>query len=412
MTLKVVGKIIFILAFGVMILPFFAKADNCCSAVTTISSGRGDSSTSYNCSSGADIFENNCKNEIIIGGGTISRSFLKNAKCDEQKKSCIADGTISANATKSVFEPITFTFNVPLPGLPESMVIDSTVLPKYVVWVYKFVLGMTGLLAVFMITIGAITWIFAGGNSASVNKAKQYITGSVMGILLALSSFSILYIINPQLINNEMPKLGAVEKVDLGGDTNDGISDGSLPSGIICPKSGGIDKVKEIASSFKGKMTYRLGGKGSSTGNPPYPNDSKICENGRPCKEFCPANSTCLDCSGFTNQVLRCAGLSFINSGSADIFKNAEKVESLTDTTANGKELKPGDLLGWALDDKATDSKGNVLVGHVMIYVGDGKINDSHGGDAVTGGRKAGNSLGEYNTTKYKNLIKRIKRVQ
>lgn len=112
-------------------------------------------------------------------------------------------------------KPINFSFNVPLPGFPAEFVIDSSVLPNYIIWLYKFVFAVAGLLAVFMITIGGIIWIFAGGNSSKVSQAREYITGAVTGLLLAVFSYSILYIINPALVMNSLPEITMVEKVEF-----------------------------------------------------------------------------------------------------------------------------------------------------------------------------------------------------
>jgi len=115
--------------------------------------------------------------------------------------------------------------------------------------------------------------------------------------------------------------------------------------------------------------------------------------------------------------VLICSGLDItkigINGGTVDIFgiSKAEKVDKRTITVSsidskligsiNGKALKIGALVGWPPQD---DEKGN---GHVMIYVGNGRVADSHG---PTG--SVGRALGEFSLMKYKNRITYVIRTQ
>lgn len=217
-----------IIAFYIILITLFfpqiSRADNCCSVLTTSYTGYGQS-TSFSCESSAQMKKSDCdaKNYTSTYLSTIS-SFKEGAKCNDQKNECVAfEGTTATQSldeekrklNSSSLEPITFKFNVPLPGLSNTLLIDKTSLPDYIIYVYKFVVGVTGLLAVFMITVGGIIWIFAGGNASKIGQAKQYITGSVVGILLSLGSYSILYIINPSLVANSFPNIPTVKKVEL-----------------------------------------------------------------------------------------------------------------------------------------------------------------------------------------------------
>ena len=207
-----------------LFFPQISKADSCCSVLTTTYSGYGPS-TSFTCESSAQMTKSDCDAENYTST-YLSRvsSFKENAKCNDEKNKCIDfDGVTATQGLDEEkrklnspnLDPITFKFNVPLPGLDNTLLIDKNSLSDYVVYVYKFVVGVTGLLAVFMITIGGVIWIFAGGNSAKIVKAKQYITGSVVGVLLSLGSYSILYIINPALVANSLPSIPTVKKVEL-----------------------------------------------------------------------------------------------------------------------------------------------------------------------------------------------------
>ena len=191
--------------------PFLVKADNCCSTFKT-----SYGVVSKSCIAGPEIKKENCND--------ISNTFVENASCNSTGESCVA-ATSTADSQKSSsrdpLKPLKFTFNVPLPGLVSTFNVSNDSLPDYVSWLYKFVLGVCCLLAVFMITLGGLMWIFSGGDAGNIKKAKDYIAGAIMGLLLALSSYSILYIINPQLIRNQMPTIGTVDKATLDENYND-----------------------------------------------------------------------------------------------------------------------------------------------------------------------------------------------
>ncbi|MFA5358353.1 MAG: pilin [Patescibacteria group bacterium] len=98
----------------------------------------------------------------------------------------------------------------------------------YIPWIaqmvgglYKFGVGAAAVLAVVMIVIGGFIWMTSGGDSGRITAAKGYIIGSIVGLILALGSYSILYLVNPELVYLRPIKVPYVEPVEL--------------SGILCP---------------------------------------------------------------------------------------------------------------------------------------------------------------------------------
>lgn len=73
---------------------------------------------------------------------------------------------------------------------------------EYLKWLYKVLLGSTGILALVVIVAGGIMYIFAGasGNPSNISKAKTMIRSAILGLLLALGSWIILNTINPDLL--------------------------------------------------------------------------------------------------------------------------------------------------------------------------------------------------------------------
>lgn len=71
----------------------------------------------------------------------------------------------------------------------------------YVQLVYQFGLGIIGIMATVLIMFGGVKWISAAGNESIIGDAKEIIIAAVTGLTIALLSYIILLIINPQLVN-------------------------------------------------------------------------------------------------------------------------------------------------------------------------------------------------------------------
>jgi hypothetical protein len=82
---------------------------------------------------------------------------------------------------------------------------DFSALTEYISRIYRFGMAITGILAVIVLALGGITWLTSGGNANSIAKAKQYIWGSITGLVLALLSYTILNMVNPDIVALKRP---------------------------------------------------------------------------------------------------------------------------------------------------------------------------------------------------------------
>ncbi len=78
---------------------------------------------------------------------------------------------------------------------------NFSLLKKYIIAVYRFIIGLSAILAVIVIAIGGIIWATAAGSAGQVSKAKGLITGSLFGLVLTLLSYSLLSAINSDITN-------------------------------------------------------------------------------------------------------------------------------------------------------------------------------------------------------------------
>ncbi|NCF75110.1 MAG: hypothetical protein GWO87_01305 [Xanthomonadaceae bacterium] len=115
---------------------------------------------------------------------------------------------------------VMFKPSVPIPGVSNinaPVNPDFSTLTNYIANFYKFAIGLTGILAVIMVTLGGMTWLTAGGSATQIGKAKQMIMGSIAGLLLALFSYTLLYSINPDIVNMKMAKVISVSGQSMKG---------------------------------------------------------------------------------------------------------------------------------------------------------------------------------------------------
>ena len=117
-------------------------------------------------------------------------------------------------------KPITFTPQITIPGSEifkkgVPFTITKETMPTMARDLYKFLVGSAGMVAVVVMMAGGYLWLFAGGNTARVGQAKDYISGAVIGLTLALGSYMILNMINPDLINMKDFEIPTVPKITI-----------------------------------------------------------------------------------------------------------------------------------------------------------------------------------------------------
>lgn len=80
-------------------------------------------------------------------------------------------------------------------------VTSVTSLGAYVAILYKFIIGMTAIAAVAIIAFNGFGWAIAAGNAEKVGDAKKKIINALFGLVLALLSYTVLYMINSEMVS-------------------------------------------------------------------------------------------------------------------------------------------------------------------------------------------------------------------
>ncbi len=84
----------------------------------------------------------------------------------------------------------------------------------YIISIFNYGIGIVGILAAVVLMFGGALWIMAGGSAEKIGEAKKWIGASLAGLIIALSSFMILYQINPNLTMFKPLEIKNVKKLD------------------------------------------------------------------------------------------------------------------------------------------------------------------------------------------------------
>lgn len=89
-------------------------------------------------------------------------------------------------------------------------------LGEYIAAIYRYAIGVAVILAIFMIIVSGFQWAFSGGSQDAIGGAKKRIVGAVSGLILAVSSYAILYTINPELVRFRSLTITYIEGQEAG----------------------------------------------------------------------------------------------------------------------------------------------------------------------------------------------------
>jgi len=370
---------------------------------TCIPKPSGFSTTNSECSvsfiSSKDVFSFKIRADVLINNKKYISNELEIKSCNPPKKmtkdyigrNVCSDPAVVVKPETKVNTDTTYTPLAPLPGLgttgckdakgvvltdPKTREIipcidtqpnkDTNPCPfgNYLNIMIKLIIGMAAVLAMVMITMGGVEYMSSELVSGK-EAGKETIRNAIFGLLIALGAYLILNTINPQLLSacldNLPPAEITIEESHESSALFTPISKDKLQAlGITCnEKSGGKEKLIEIATSFKDKVIYNQDIRGTISNNKVY-----------------------LDCSSFIIQVYKCAKLNLPGTYTGNIFneKNKKKISSGGTKIEGGGNLEIGDLFGWKKgENKQPD-------GHIMMYAGSGKYIDVHGGTKARAG--------------------------
>jgi len=127
----------------------------------------------------------------------------------------------------------------------------------YIYAIYNYMLAIGGVLAVVTIMIGGVIWLMSAGNASRISTAKSWITGSLTGLLILLTSYILLYQINPNLVDTVYVELRTITPLK---DADITVIGGTSPymKGCLASRKGDYSICKAYGNSEpSGLTTYK-----------------------------------------------------------------------------------------------------------------------------------------------------------
>ena len=124
----------------------------------------------------------------------------------------------------------------PIPGFGATTVSDPS---AYIKAVYQYILGLTIALSVLMLVVGGVEYTLTFTSEANKGKAKTRIENAIIGLIIALTGYLVLYIINPDLVKMSFDTAGENCGVTAGGGGGAGWDENTTQTGQADGTGGG-----------------------------------------------------------------------------------------------------------------------------------------------------------------------------
>jgi len=109
--------------------------------------------------------------------------------------------------------------NVDLPGYSGEISFEegTTVnIARYVKAIYDYGISIGAILATVVLMAAGVIWLTSSGSQEKIGQAKNMISGSIIGLILLLGSYTILNTVNPELVDFYIDDIGNIAELELG----------------------------------------------------------------------------------------------------------------------------------------------------------------------------------------------------
>lgn len=217
--------------------------------------GAGESITAY-C---IDVCGESTATEYEDGVCLCSTTTATKSCTDVCEEAGLSVDPPTSDTTEEVKTAIIPNLSVDIPGVSFSEVLNKdgvltiNFLGDYITGVYLYLIGISTTIAIVMIMIGGLQWAMSAGGS-DLKAAKTRIQNAVMGLVLLLSVYAILFIINPNLTFFKGVQLEIIPEIT---ESEDDVVSGTLATSFGKPSGsnisgGGISEVPaELVSEIE-----------------------------------------------------------------------------------------------------------------------------------------------------------------
>lgn len=97
----------------------------------------------------------------------------------------------------------------------EQVFLNIDFIGQYIIGLYKYLVGIVGILTGVIYTWAGFRWITSGGDPEKISEAKKRIAGATMGLVLTLGAYLVLYLVNPALTIFQPLRIEYIKRVPL-----------------------------------------------------------------------------------------------------------------------------------------------------------------------------------------------------
>ncbi len=220
---NVIKKILFL---SILSLFFVSQASAFVSGIVDIcTDDSGCSSTRY-CSPKSFNLGRQCLTKKSVNEACTANNECQNNNCEtaaDGTKKCV-DAKTGEGSIK--WQPIAPQLQISIPtiqpfttvGIKKTDSEGNIYIPfigQYIAGIYRWALLVAGIIAAIIIMFGGFMYLTAAGNAERARAGKDRITGATLGLLLLLISYSILYVINPDLVSFNSLKIKVFERKEV-----------------------------------------------------------------------------------------------------------------------------------------------------------------------------------------------------
>ena len=124
----------------------------------------------------------------------------------------------STSSAENLTSTKTLVFTPQIPGFIAKYVFkDNSTRPiaNTIKTIFEYAIKIIGLIAIITTMVGGFIWLSAAGNSQKISEAKQWISSSLIGLLLILFSHTILRTINYNLVNFKVSVIKTIDRINI-----------------------------------------------------------------------------------------------------------------------------------------------------------------------------------------------------
>ena len=159
---------------------------------------------------------------MAVCASDVSQYPSKNLRCFQKGSSACETQNGILDKTQPTECPAGYFYCYPDPNKREPLKLQVSIgemkttndLAEYMGAIYKWLVGASVAIVIVMVMIGGLQYVLASG-SGQVQKGKERIKNSIIGMVLLLFSYTILFTVNPNLVKLQVPGLPMVRRIEL-----------------------------------------------------------------------------------------------------------------------------------------------------------------------------------------------------